>query len=64
MPADGAPTHKADERIRQGVGESVSPYCLHFAYYNPCRVHKTLHVTPAMEAGIIDHVWDLSELLA
>lgn len=39
-------------------------YCLHFAYYNFCRIHKTLRVTPAMEAGIADHVWDLAELLA
>jgi IS1 family transposase/transposase-like protein len=36
---------------------------LHFAYYNFCRVHKTLRVTPAMEAGITDHVWSLTELL-
>jgi len=39
-------------------------YCLHFAYYNFCRIHKTLRVTPAMEAGITDHVWELAELLA
>jgi len=37
--------------------------CLHFAWYNFVRVHRTLRVTPAMEAGITDHVWDLSELL-
>jgi len=37
---------------------------LHFAYYNFCRVHSSLRVTPAMEAGIADHVWDLSELIA
>ena len=37
---------------------------LWFAYYNFCRIHKTLRVTPAMEAGIADHVWELSELLA
>lgn len=37
---------------------------LHFAYYNFCRVHKTLRVTPAMEAGLTDHVWTLAELLA
>lgn len=41
-----------------------SAYCLHFAYYNFCRTHKTLRVTPAMEAGIVDHIWDLAELLA
>jgi transposase-like protein/IS1 family transposase len=37
---------------------------LHFAYYNFCRVHSTLRVTPAMEANITDHIWSLSELLA
>jgi len=38
--------------------------CLWFAYYNFCRIHSTIRVTPAMEAGITDHVWDLAELLA
>jgi transposase-like protein/IS1 family transposase len=38
--------------------------CLHFAYYNFCRIHRTIRVTPAMEAGIADHVWEISELLA
>jgi transposase-like protein/IS1 family transposase len=37
---------------------------LHFAYYNMCRVHSSLRVTPAMQAGIADHVWGLEELLA
>jgi IS1 family transposase len=41
-----------------------SAYCLHFAYYNFCRIHKTLRVTPAMEAGLADHVWEIAELLA
>jgi hypothetical protein len=35
---------------------------LHFAYYNFCRIHKSLRVTPAMEAGISDHVWSIEEL--
>jgi transposase-like protein/IS1 family transposase len=39
-------------------------YCLWFAFYNFCRIHQTLRVTPAMEAGITDHVWELAELLA
>src|ERR1700686_3878288 len=34
-----------------------------FPFYNFCRVHKTLRVTPAMEAGIADHVWSVRELL-
>jgi transposase-like protein len=37
---------------------------LHFMYYNFVRVHKTLRVTPAMEAGIADHVWSFEELVA
>ncbi len=37
--------------------------CLWFGYYNFCRIHSSIRVTPAMEAGIADHVWDLTELL-
>jgi hypothetical protein len=36
---------------------------LWFMYYNFCRVHQTLRVTPAMEAGISDHVWSIDEVL-
>jgi IS1 family transposase len=35
---------------------------LHFMHYNFCRIHKSLRVTPAMEAGVSDHVWSLEEL--
>jgi len=41
-----------------------SALALHFAYYNFCRVHSSLRVTPAMQAGIADHVWTLNELVA
>ena len=37
---------------------------LHFMHYNFGRIHKTLRVTPAMEAGISDHVWSLAEIAA
>lgn len=37
---------------------------LHYMYYNFCRVHQTLRVTPAMEAKLTDHVWSLEELCA
>ncbi len=37
---------------------------LHFMYYNFGRIHKTLRVTPAMEAGVADHVWSLQEIAA
>jgi len=36
--------------------------CLHFAFYNFCRIHRTIRVTPAMEAGITDRAWELQEL--
>jgi hypothetical protein len=36
---------------------------LHFAYYNFCRVHMTLRVTPAMAAGVTDGVWGITDLL-
>jgi len=36
---------------------------LHFMYYNFCRVHQSLRVTPAMEAGVTDHVWKIEEIL-
>ena len=36
---------------------------LHFAWYNFGRIHQTLRVTPAMEAGITDHIWTWEEIL-
>ena len=37
---------------------------LYFAYYNFCRIHKTIRCTPAMQAGITKSVWELKDLLA
>ena len=36
---------------------------LYFMYCNFGRVHQTLRVTPAMEAGIADHVWSIDEIV-
>jgi hypothetical protein len=44
----------------QDLKAAVSFYV---AYYNLCRVHRTLRVTPAMEAGLTSHVWSIKELL-
>ena len=43
----------------QNLEHAVS---LHFMHYNFARIHKTLRATPAMEAGIADHVWTLEEI--
>jgi hypothetical protein len=40
------------------------PWALYFMYYNFGRVRQTLRVTPAMEAGIADHVWAIEEIIA
>ena len=54
-------------RLTNGFSKKIAMHAhsvaLHFAYYNFCRIHQTLRVTPAMEAGISDHVWSLDELI-
>lgn len=35
---------------------------LHYMFYNFAKIHKTLRVTPAMQAGVSDHVWTLEEI--
>ena len=35
---------------------------LHYMYYNFVRIHKTLRVTPAMKAGVTDHLWSVEEI--
>jgi hypothetical protein len=37
---------------------------LHYMYYNFCRIHKTLRITPAMAAGVTDHVWSVADIVA
>jgi hypothetical protein len=37
---------------------------IYHAYYNFCRVHQTLRVTPAMEAGLTDYVWSVENLVS
>jgi hypothetical protein len=44
------------------IENHIAAVALCFMYYNFCRVHQTLRVTPAMEAGIANHVWTIEEL--
>lgn len=37
---------------------------LHFMYYNFCRIHQSLRVTPAMKAKVTDHLWEIKDILA
>jgi IS1 family transposase len=54
-------------RLTNGFSKKVENHghmvALYFMHFNFCRVHKTLRVTPAMEAGLTDHVWSIDELL-
>jgi IS1 family transposase len=42
----------------------VAAVALYAAHYNFCRVHEALRITPAMQLGVTDHVWSISELIA
>lgn len=54
-------------RLTNGFSKKLENHehalALYFMYYNFARVHQTLRVTPAMEAGISDHVWSLKEII-
>jgi len=55
-------------RLTNGYSKKVENHeaavALHYMYYNFGRIHQSLRVTPAMEAGISDHVWTLEEIAA
>lgn len=55
-------------RLTNGFSKKIENHraavALHFGFYNFCQLHGSLRVTPAMEAGVTDHVWDVAELLA
>jgi IS1 family transposase len=54
-------------RLTNGFSKKVENHeaaiALHYMYYNFARIHQTLRVTPAMEAGVSDHVWTLEEIV-
>ncbi len=53
-------------RLTNGFSKKIENHAcavaLHHMHYNFCRIHKSLRVTPAMEAGVTDHVWSIEEL--
>lgn len=54
-------------RLTNGFSKKVEnlecAVALHFMHYNFCRIHKTLRVTPAMEAGVTEHLWTIEEIV-
>lgn len=55
-------------RLTNGFSKKLDNHihalALYFAFYNFCRIHKSLRVTPAMAAGITDTVWTLEDIVA
>jgi hypothetical protein len=55
-------------RLTNGFSKKIENHgaavTIYFMYYNFARVHQTLRVTPAMEAGLADHVWTIEEIAA
>lgn len=53
-------------RLTNGFSKKIENHshavAIYYMHYNFCRIHKTLRVTPAMEAGISDHVWTIEEI--
>ena len=54
-------------RLTNGFSKKLENHAaavsLHYMHYNFARIHKALRVTPAMAAGISDHVWSLDEIV-
>jgi hypothetical protein len=55
-------------RLTNGLSKKLENHAaavtLHYMHYNFARIHKTLRVTPAMQAGLSDHVWSIDEIVA
>lgn len=55
-------------RLTNGFSKKVDNHffalALYFMYYNFCRIHKTLRITPAMAAGVTDRLWEIEDIIA
>jgi hypothetical protein len=59
-----SPVHAVTNAFSKKVENHAAMVALYFMYYNFARVHQTLRVTPAMEAGLSDHVWSIEEIVS
>jgi len=54
-------------RLTNGFSKKLENHkaavALYVAHYNFCHVHETIRVTPAIELGVTDHVWSVTELI-
>ena len=45
------------------IENHIASIAIHYMHYNFVRIHQTLEMTPAMEAGISNHIWSLDEII-
>ena len=54
-------------RLTNGFSEKIDNHVamtsIFFTYYNWCRIHQTLRITPAMEAGLTTELWEVEDLI-
>jgi IS1 family transposase len=55
-------------RLTNAFSKKVENHChalaIYFMYYNFCRIHQTLRMTPAMKAGVTDRLWEIEDILS
>jgi hypothetical protein len=58
-----APVHSTDNAFSKKMENHTAAIALYFVYYTFGRIHRTLRVTPAMEAGVANYVWSDEEIV-
>ncbi len=59
-PADCIGAHKEAKRVEN----HMHAVALHYMHYNFVRIHKSLRMTPAMAAGVTEHLWEIEDIVA
>jgi hypothetical protein len=54
------PTHSA---FSKKIENHIASLAIHYMHCNFCRIHQSLRVTPAMAAGIADHLWSIGDII-
>jgi len=50
--------------VRKAVENHMHAVALHYMHYNFVRIHKSLRMTPAMAAGVTEHLWEIEDIVA
>jgi hypothetical protein len=65
---NNAHEHRRFTRLTNAFSKKIENHALsvalHYMHYNFCRIHKTLRFTPAMAAGVSDHLWSIDDIVS